>query len=270
MSNTARILEDLLSLEAWYEPLVYQCESPLKVALSFSDARYSGGQESPIEFSVELKRAVLVVVCDEKLAVPREGRLRQYPSRQMTIRQVEGNETQAAEGEEDIISGKAKIDEKGPGAEVLGTFRNTSGFQKTNQDLHESSETLSQKIEMTYRAAGKEHQWDCRPISEKTLQGTAQDGGQAMLRLKPTSDVRLEDFGVRVFVKCKSDDFEISDISIKPSWKERLSGKEDLQRRLDLARAVIKAKLAEAQLEVTDLEPKYADVVIADVLAVTE
>ena len=85
----------------------------------------------------------------------------------------------------------------------------------------------------------------------------------------PQVNSRLEDLGIRVFLKCAADDLDVTEITAKPSLKERMFG-EDLERRLRMAREVIKLKLNEAQLEVVELEPRFQEVILADILALPE
>ena len=122
---------------------------------------------------------------------------------------------------------------------------------------------------MNYRESGDEHHWDCHPINTETLRGSAHTGHDPVMELRPTIDRRLEDLGVRVFVKCKAEDFEITGITMKKSLRERVTG-EDLEMRKRLAKEVIKHKLAESDLEVVDLESRFGEVVIADILAIPE
>ena len=56
---------------------------------------------------------------------------------------------------------------------------------------------------------------------------------------------------------------------MKKSIRERVTG-EDLEMRKRLAKEVIKHKLAESDLEVVDLDSRFGEVVIADILAIPE
>ena len=108
-----------------------------------------------------------------------------------------------------------------------------------------------------------------RPIAAETLKGHAHEGTSSLMELTPKVDKRLSDMGIRIMLKCKSDDFEITDITANKTVMERLRG-DNLEKRLRMAREVIKEKLADAQLEVVELDPKFRDVIIADILSVPD
>ncbi|MGY3439461.1 MULTISPECIES: hypothetical protein [unclassified Marinovum] len=270
MTNSSRIISELVSLEAWYAPLKFDFTSPFHVALAFNEARYTGASDTPVEFKVRLKRATLVVVCDERLRVPKSTKVRQYPKRQRTMKIVEQAESSASSSDEKNVKGKAAASgTKPPSIELeAGSKTNATTTEKTGGQ-REMQECLEQLVHLTYREVAGEHHWDCKPTHQNHLDGIGHDGLESIMEISPLVEKRLEDMSVRVFLKCVADDFEIVEISAKPSVKERIFG-DDLIRRLALAREVTKYKLKEAQLEVVELEPRFQEVVLADILALPE
>jgi len=269
MSNRARIIDDLISLEAWHEPLEYDCAKPMFVALSFSDARYSGGSDMPVEFTVKLKRARLVVVCDQGIVVPKASKTREHPQRLRSVKSANHEEHSTARSRETQGTLKTKVTSTNAAfdAEMSDKSGDTKG-QRVGGEF-ETSEDIIQTVHMTYKDAGSEHHWECRPMHKDHLEGTGHDGSSHIMELKASNGPRIEDMGVRVFLKCLADDLDVIDVMLKPSFKERFLG-ENRERRLRLAREVIKEKLKEAQLEVVELEPRFQEVVLADVIAVPE
>lgn len=269
MSNKARIIEELVSLEAWHEPLEYDCAKPMHVAVSFSDARYAGGPNMPVEFTLKLKRAKIVVICDPSLTVPRKTKTRQYPKRLQSFRHTKHDEE--AEGSSHEVQAKsnmkATLSKAEASAEASGKLAGTRSQRRGGQT--EQSEEVIQTIQLTYKTAGEEHHWECLPIHETHLVGTGHDGDEPLMQLKAKEGSRLEDLGVRVFIKCLADDLDVVDVTAKPNVRERFLG-ENFERRLRLAREVIRQKLKEAQLEIVELEPRFQEVVLADVMAVPE
>jgi hypothetical protein len=270
VSNSHRILQELVSVEAWHKPLEPDTDSPFRVALSFGDARYSGDDETPIEFQVELKRATLVVVCDNNLRVPKGTTVRVYPPWEKNYREVHGDTKDQSVSSSQRASADASASGiKGASGGVSGARGKAESESNARRTETEYNQIIRQHVQMNYQQLGDEHHWHCDPVNTQTLRGSAHTGDDPVMELRPTIDRRLEDLGIRVFVKCKADDFEIRDISAKKSFIEKLTG-EDLERRKRLAKEVIKHKLAEADLEVVDLEPRFREVVIADIMSIPE
>lgn len=265
-----RILEDLVSLEAWYKPLEVDQTSPFHVALAFGDARYFGGEDTPVDFRVKLARATLVVICDPALTVPKRTKVREYPEWNKTVKSKTEESASQTDSETENDARELRANPvTGVSGSKVGSKANASSAVSGAANEMEVTEVISQHVRMNYRDVGGEHHWDCRPISSDSLQGKAHDGKELLMELKPGLAQSVQDLGVRVYVKCKAEDIEISDINAKPSLVERIKG-QNLDRRLSLAKEVIKQKLAEASLDVVDLDASFADVIIADILAIPE
>lgn len=271
MSNVARILDELVSLEAWHKPHEIEVASPFHVALTFSEARMSGGSNEAISFRVRLKKATLVIVCDEDLVVPLSSKLREYPNREWTIKSSEAQSEEGAQSSKETNKSSGGISIKGPSLSVDDAVERTDAQKANLGSSREITETMQNRIMMIYRSVGSEHHWDCAPLLGESLNGVAHPGNSPIMATKPNRDARLDMLGIRVFLKCKAEDLDIppDDIQASPTLKERFVG-EDLDRRLRLAREVIKAKLAASELEVCELEPRYQDVIIADLIAQPE
>lgn len=269
-SNRARILQELVNVEAWHKTIEYDEPKGLHVALSFHDARYSGGDRSPVSFRVQLKRATLVIVCDPNLSVPRGSKVREYPTFNQTVRTLDGSAShRGSEAESEagidiaisdsgVPSGKAAAKSRFKDSRKLGATAET-----------ERTQVVTQRVRMIYNEIGEEHHWNCEPIEAATLAGPAHNGDEPLIEVKAKIAERLQDLGIRVFLRCKADDFVISEVDVKPSMLRRFT-KDEQKYRLKMAKVVLQQKLAEADLEVTDLDPKFQDVVIADILAVPE
>ena len=59
MINSAKIIEELVSVDAWHDTIVEGASNPLHLSVTFSDARIMGSDDSPIAFAVELRRATV-------------------------------------------------------------------------------------------------------------------------------------------------------------------------------------------------------------------
>ena len=67
MINSAKIIEEIVSVDAWHDTIVEGASNPLRLSVTFSDARIMGSDDSPIEFAVELCRATVEVILSTKL-----------------------------------------------------------------------------------------------------------------------------------------------------------------------------------------------------------
>lgn len=269
MSNNERIVQNLISLEAWHIPLEFNSKSPLHVALSFSDARYSGDADTPIEFRVQLRRATLVIMCDENIKVPLSTRVREHPSRKRTVKSSAGAGATLRHAEDRSLELSGGAENALPKFNATKSLHQSQSIDQSADTRHEVEEEITQTIQMIYQSAQTEHRWECKPIYGKTLQGSAHGGASHLLELQPTVRKNLADLGIRVLVRCKAEDFDISDISLKPSFMEKFRGP-DIDRRLRMAKEVIKQKLAEAELGDVSLDTNFSDVVLADIMAVPE
>jgi len=269
MSNTTRIIEELISLEAWFNPFEVNIVSPLFIAIGFSDARYAGDEKTLIEFKVELKRATLVIVCDENIQVPKATKVREHPKRERDVRTMEAQGRSSTKSDETSVSLKAGASLTSFSVGVEAADKQAVENNKSNDTQKEISERFKQTVHMTYSEVGNEHHWNCAPMINETLVGNAHDGTSPIIEMKALTKDRLKDLGIRVFLKCKAEDFEISEMELKTNFKEKLLGK-DVDRRMRMAKEVIKIKLSEAELEVTGLDSKFQEVILADIMATPE
>ena len=80
MINSAKIIEELVSVDTWHDLITAGGSNPLHLSVSFTDARFAGTDEHPIEFAVELKRANIAVVLIPKLKVHVDTVMRMHPT----------------------------------------------------------------------------------------------------------------------------------------------------------------------------------------------
>lgn len=269
MTNTARILEEVVSLEAWHSPLTVHVDSPFHVALSFSKGRFQGGTEKNISFKVALKRATLIVLVDDNLKVPNASKVREYPPRKIEVSRCVAESA----AQTDISA----VKDSGGGEVGLTKVNLKAGIEAESKseashntgEEYKEVEHVTRRMRMTHHKVGVKDTWQIVPIDAQTLQGMCHDGGQSMMKVTPQTDIRLSDVAIRVLLKCDADDIEISEIELDKSLVEKLSG-ENRKRREKQAKIVIAAKLAERSLEIVDLDRKFEEVILADVLAVPE
>ena len=267
--NLSRIIQGLLSLEVWHKPLEFDVATPLHIALAFSEAQYVGSDKFPVTFRVNLKKATLVVMCDENIRVPLASKVRSYPDRSKKVVSEIGQGQKISTDKTQGSTTALGISSAGPSLNV-GTDRQTARhLDATTETRRAVEETLTQMIQMTYYDRQGEHHWDCEPVYGNTLAKNAHDGSSFLMELKPTTENHLRDLGVKVLVRCKAEDFDITDIVVKEGYREIAALKND-ETRKRVAIEVIKLKLAEAMLPDAAVQLNYADVILADKMAVPE
>jgi hypothetical protein len=267
--NDARIIEGLLSLEAWHKPFEIGQPSPLHVALAFRESRYVGSDKLPVVFTVNLKKATLIVIGDENLTVPMATKVRSHPPRSIQIVNETGAESSRAAGQIANRNAAADLSFAGIGATVGNSRQTTTQTDESQQTRIETTQTMTQLIAMTYFSRGAEHHWDCSPLRGSTLQQNAHDGSSMLMELTPQHGSDLSLLGVKVIVRCNADDLEITDIEVKDTAQE-VAGLDDLTIRLKVAKEVIRLKLIEAMLPSANPHKTYEELTLADLMAVPE
>lgn len=269
-SNQARNLSDIVSLEAWHDELT--CDfgrSDLYVDVAFMTGRMGGGADNPVRFKLTLRQAELVVVvpATEPVKVDPKSVRRDTRDRKATVRdtykrsgKVEGS---AATG---VKLGATHADAN---LEVGGTV---SGAVSRDH-LVEVSETMRSIVAVHSKGVDGSHCWTLSPTMEGTLDGRPWVGAQEpRLTLVDTrkADSRSLPATVRVEVRCRREDLEISDIVLTDKERQGLFKKDPNRRnKLAAAEALIRTRLFEEGLldNGLDLNDPYARMTIAVVSA---
>lgn len=216
-----------------------------------------------------MKRATLIIVCDEAIRVPKATKVRVHPERKTKVT------SEGALGESITDSSTyskevgANLTNAGIALKAGQTSQVSGQFQTSTEARLSVEAELTQLIQLTYFERANEHHWDCTPIFGNKLEKNAHDGKSCLMELVPTKDNNLRDLGVQVMVRCQVEDIEVSDIVVKDGHKH-IEILKDLDVRIKVAKAVIKEKLAEAKLPAADTYHAFSTITLADMMAVPE
>lgn len=137
------------------------------------------------------------------------------------------------------------------------------GTAQSSQTRHSSN----WPILATKRKIGQNYAWDCRPLTGDSLSGPAFDKTQAVLQFYALGSKRWEDEQVRLKISCKVEDVYIDEDQFEPrGWIIEKFGnpkKKNMKAAIQALRHIV----ADAGLEVGNLDSKYAEIVIADIVA---
>lgn len=269
-NNQARNLSDIVSLEAWHDELTCDLgRSDLHVDVSFMTGRMGGGNDNPVRFKLTLRQAELVVVvpATEPVKVDPKSVRRDTRDRKATV-----TDTYKRSGKvEGATAAKVKL--RSTGADVNFEAEGGVSGSASRDHLVEVSETVRSIVAVHGKAADGAHFWTLSPAMGDTLDGRPWDGVQEpRLTLVDTrkADSRSLPATVRVEVRCRREDLEISEIVLTDQKQQGLFKKDPNRRnKLAAAEALIRTRMFEEGLleNSADLNDPYARMTIAVVSA---
>ncbi|HEX8239798.1 MAG TPA: hypothetical protein VF574_08685 [Allosphingosinicella sp.] len=263
------MLSDVLSIDAWHEPFrVDGSTSAVHVELSFTEGRIGGSDvDFPFTFKVSLKRALLTVRAERPLEIDRRSIARSVPEAEIELTKLRT----ARETAEASLSGKATLTPALFGAVLTGAT--ARGEQLTQQDILKIVQNVPEVLVSPRPRNPQEYAWELVPTYRDGLRGQPWDPIDApRLRVKPSTSVLPQLLPtISVGVSCALEDLHISDIVPK-----RLGLNEKLRKLIhnDINEAAaiqhLKLVLREADLEPRAFDNRFAEVILASVLAVPE
>ena len=263
MINSAKIIEELVSVDAWHDTIVEGASNPLHLSVTFSDARIMGSDDSPIEFAVELRRATVEVILSSKLNAHVDTVMDVHPAN-VDTETIIMRHSNCSHSETETYAASGKLSEL-PVVEgsVKSNQTDEFGAAQSSQTRHSSN----WPIRATKRKIGQNYAWDCRPLNGDSLSGPAFDKTQAVLQFYALGSKRLEDEQVRLKISCKVEDVYIDEDQFEPrGWIIKKFGNPK-KKNMKAAMQALRHVIADAGLEVGNLDSKYAEIVIADIVA---
>ena len=194
MINSAKIIEELVSIDAWHDTIVEGISNPLHLSVTFSDARIMGSDDSPIEFAVELHRATVEVILSSKLKAHVDTVMEAHPAN-VDTETIITRRSNRSHSETETYAASGKISEL-PAFEASAKSNQTDEFgaAQSIQTRHSSN----WPIRAIKRTIGQNYAWDCQPLNGASLSGPAFDKTQAVLQFYAQESKRLEDEQVRL------------------------------------------------------------------------
>lgn len=264
LNNIGKIVEEILSVEAWHDTIHYQTETDLFLAVSFREGRFQGGDKQKVAFTVKLNRAEICIELDEYLKVNQSSILRQFPKVEYSTSKGETASKGATHSSNDSFNSELSLSP---------SFSASSGQAKDQSESASTNGSINRKFDWpieTFHSKTKAGSvWTAKPLKGAHLEGQVFDSEKAILSFSAQSEKGLDARHVKIIVRCKAEDFAIDEDSI-----ELLDGNlitkftpAGLRRRKKLAAEVLKNRIVEHGLELVELSDKYNDVILAMVMS---
>ncbi len=267
-NNRSRILSEVLSLDAWHDPLrVDGTSSAVYVELTFSEGRIGGNDaQIPFTFRLSLKKALLTIKVEDSLAIDRTSIARSIPQAQVELSKI----MSAKQLAESSLVGKAKISPASLHVALTGDMKRESAVSQEDQ-LH-LIQTVPETL-VTPRANGNNsYSWELQPSFNPTLQNQPWHPVDApRMKIKPRGKLGKILPTVSVTVSCAVEDMDISELKPK---SDTINGKIRNLIHNDVSQAAaiqhLKIILSEADLEPSEMDNRFSNFLIANVLALSE
>jgi hypothetical protein len=264
MSNSSRALRQVVSVDGWIAAFDEQDTATVHADVVFREGRFGADSADQVRFKLKLSRAeiVLIVPEGEPLRVMRRT-IQRTPSSPAETRSVT-RETSAE------LGGNARFDLSATSvpAAAVGGGAAASGRTSTRQEL---TEMVSGVVEQHFSTLEGHPAWEVQTIGCGWLQGNPWEAEDApRLSVKRLSERNRDGDKptLRIEIRCRREDFEITDLELKDSEKQGWFAKRK-NRDINLAAAeqVIKEELLSAGfLRAPDLSEQHSEMLIADVI----
>ncbi|WP_342251386.1 hypothetical protein [Sphingomonas sp. OTU376] len=265
MNNQIRVLSQVLAIDAWHKPLrVDGGTSSVHVELSFHQGRLGGDNpDMPFTFRVRLKKALLTVSVEQPLEIDRESVARSIPPSSL-------EHTKILKLNEKAKQNASLLGKISPSAlQIAAGASISSEVESTADEEYRFVRHIPNIIATPKPKGAREFSWELRPGQSETLEGEPWNPvEEPRLSVKSLLNQARLDPAIRVTVSCKFEDLEIDDLSLKGTGIIDIA-KEALFNRMNEAAAIqqLKLTLRDAQLEFGDIDDKFSNLLIADMLA---
>lgn len=266
MQNHRRVLAEVLSIDAWHDPIkVDGSTSAVHVELSFQQGRLGGDDsEFPFTFNIALKRALLTVQIEQPLVIDRRSIARPNPNQTVEITKLHA----AREEAQSSIAYGAKLSPASVAAFFSASAKTDANTKR--EDQLKLVQAVPRIIASPRPKGEREYSWELLPSYEETLDGQPWDPVEnPRLSVRGPRERGALDPVISVHVSCKLEDIQITDLTLKRSTGFGLL-RDMLFDRVNEAAAIqhLKLVLRDRYLEVGHMDDRYSEVGIADVLSI--
>lgn len=266
--NRKRALAEIVAVDAWHQGFTQKVERvDLHVDVVFQSGRVGGEPGDDVRFRLRLKRAEVVVIVPptEPAKIDKGSISRDAP--QISAKATEKREisTKVAAG----VKSKAKLDQTGPGGGLNLTL-DASAIRSKDAAVIITQSLQAMSVTQTETADG-DYSWVVEPSVNKTLAGRPWDAGKAP-RLKVVDQRQDRTKGIepniRIEVRCRREDLDITDITLKNQTAWAGFAKDPLGRnKVAAAEALIRTKLFQAGLVAGHLDDPFAQMTLCAAIA---
>ncbi len=267
--NRKRSLADVVGIEAWHDPFSKkEGRAKLFIDVVFGEARMGDGPGDLVQFRLALKRADVVVVIPvgEPLGVDPASVVRDAPRVEGAVRTRE--ERNRKTGTDVSLAAGAKTD----GLKAKVGLKAAARATNTLRQVVESEVELT-GLDVKHMKNGEgQHRWIIAPGIGDVLDGRPWEGQKRRLVLVDQREDRTRGIAptARIEVRCRREDFEITDIRLKDAKRWQALLKSTGQRnRMVAAEALIRTRLLQEGLLQTgaDLGDNFLELTLADTVA---
>ncbi|WP_230632738.1 hypothetical protein [Sphingomonas sp. Leaf37] len=262
MKNSKRVLDELLSVEAWHTPFgQFGGAASIHADVVFRDARMGQEAESKVRFRVRLRRAeiVLVIPSGEPLRMIQDSVARDNPfSSTKVIDRIDSTSSGSSS-----VAGRISLSGKGvnAGASISGNRNQSESAKQTVES------TLRLILSTQGRTSEGDYSWQLRPSSGDKLEGKVWDAvNEPRGRVRDTRKSQSAIEGTcRIEVRCKKEDILIEDLSLKDeSLLTRLIKDNGYLTRVAAAESYIRSKIQSLGLSTKNYEDPFGDICLGE------
>ena len=265
VSNRQMSLKEVVSIEAWYQCFSDETrETDFFLHIKFQDGIFGADPNDPVRFKIRLKRAVVVVIPEDPIKVPKASvrRDRVIVDAKKTIERRSATNLSAE------ANGEVSASSLGLNASAQAKF----GAKAEKDVATHSVETITHSgmtIEHSVDDA-QNNVWTFAPAEGTSLYGQAFNETGPLMKLTHKAQLAKLPAVVKVRVSCLREDIEILNLEAKDDPKGFLRKGMGEEKKLRLAEEIIKDTLATNGLEFGAISEKFSRIHVADVIATEE
>jgi hypothetical protein len=257
-----------MSLDAWHDPFRLDgSTSGVYVEVSFKGGRVGGDSpEIPFTFKLSLKRALLTIQLESPLEIERRSVARSIPSTAAELSSI----LKTKERAEISLGGKAKISPASFHLALSGESKSTD--EVSREDEIKVIQTLPQIIVSPRPVSSRSYSWHLESSYNPSLQGQPwHPADEPRFRIKAIDNIQKIFPTIKVVVSCALEDIIIEDIKLKSDGLGQ-SIKNIIFNNINEAAAIqhLKLVLKNSDLEPSAMDNRFSDLIIANVLAMSE
>lgn len=269
MDNRIRVFSEVVAIDAWHQPIkINDYTASVHVDITFKQGRIGGNDDRfPFTFRISLKRATLLVSVERPLEVDRKSISRNIPEAQVEHSRIK-------------MARDSAISKLAAGVRLtpshIAAHINASSSLKSEEYEHSEkkiTESMPQTL-VTYEPSDRSlYKWNLTPVYDDELSGQPWDPIDApRLSLGYPNKIETIDSVIKAEIFCALEDIEISDIEpkIKPTLADKVKDFVFGDENRAVAIQHIKLILADANLEPSNLDNRFSEVLLASVIAIED
>lgn len=264
MGNQTKILSEVVDIDAWHEPLSIDKSSAVFVEVAFKEARIGGNDSDfPYTFKMKLKKALLSIKLEDPLEIDKSSIARSNQELEATISKIRT----ARNALEETSGGSIQITPSAIAAQL--TTGSITKSDITEEDSIQIVQSLPAIAISSRPSTQREHFWAMEATFRPHMEGQPWDPlSPPRMHVKPLVKIGKLHPAISVQLTCAFEDVIIEDIQLKEiNFKALAKEAVGWREREKVAIQHLKVLLMNAELEVSDLENRFENLVLAELFA---